>query len=85
MDDLESFSSTLQGKCVCPGKEDRLSLKAAKDGSFSVKLLYEILDGSSTSAFPFRIICSSCIPTKVGLFDWKAALGKSFNLGSTKK
>ncbi|RVX19610.1 26S proteasome regulatory subunit 8-like A [Vitis vinifera] len=56
--------------------EDRVVWNASKNGIFSVKSLYNTLDSGGAVPFPWRIIWSPCVPTKVGFFAWEASWGK---------
>ena len=47
----------------------------SKNGIFSVKSLYNTLDSSGAVPFPWRIIWSPCVPTKVGFFLLGKLLG----------
>ncbi|RVX20614.1 putative ribonuclease H protein [Vitis vinifera] len=71
-----SLLSVLQGKRLNVGMEDRVVWNASKNGSFSVKSLYNTLDSGGAVPFPWRIIWSPCVPTKVGFFAWEASWGK---------
>ena len=51
--------------------------KETKNENFSVKSLYNTLDPSSAVPFPWSIIWSPCVPTKVSFFSWEASWGKS--------
>ena len=44
--EVEEVQCLLQGKKVLPNQEDQMLLKEAIDGTFSVKLLYKMLDGT---------------------------------------
>ena len=71
LEDLENFLLTLQGKRVFLGKEDNMFLKEVKEGCFSRKFLYEVLDHTSTVLFPYRYIWNSYVPTKRFLFCFR--------------
>ena len=73
---VASLLSVLQGKRLNVGMEDRVVWNASKNGSFSVKSLYNTLDSGGAVPFPWRIIWSPCVPTKVGFFAWEASWGK---------
>ena len=59
--------------------------KETKDGIFSVKSLYSILDSRRGVQFPINIIWNPCVPTKVGFFAWEAFWGKVLTLDQLKK
>ena len=52
---------------------------------FSVKSLYSALVLIRVVQFPNNIICSPCVPTKVGFFAWEASWGKVLTLDQLKK
>ncbi|RVX06893.1 hypothetical protein CK203_015021 [Vitis vinifera] len=67
------------------GMEDRVLWNASKNGIFSVKSLYNTLDSSGAVPFPWRIIWSPCVPTKVGFFAWEASWGKVLTQDQLKR
>ncbi|RVW39045.1 putative ribonuclease H protein [Vitis vinifera] len=73
---VASLLSVLQEKRLIVGMEDRVVWNASKNGIFSVKSLYNTLDSGGAIPFPWRIIWSPCVPTKVGFFAWEASWGK---------
>ncbi|RVW77035.1 Guanine nucleotide exchange factor SPIKE 1 [Vitis vinifera] len=62
---VASLLSVLQGKRLNVGMEDSVVWNASKNGSFSVKSLYNTLDSGGAVPFPWRIIWSPCVPTKL--------------------
>ena len=81
---MERLLSTLQGKRLTVGVEDRVVWKVSKNEIFSVKSLYS-LDPSCAVPFPWSIIWSPCVPTKVGFFAWEASLGKVLTQDQLKR
>ena len=73
---VERFLSTIQGKRVFVDSEDRMLWKMTKNGEFSVKSLYGALRTRNATPFPWNIIWSPCVPSKVGFFAWEASWGK---------
>ena len=73
------------GRRLNPLLEDSLLWKETKDGIFSVKSLYSILDSRRGVQFPINIIWNPCVPTKVCLFAWEAYWGKMLTLDQLKK
>ena len=65
---------------MMPSLEDKLFLKEAKGGQFSMKLVYQSLNGYAMNPFPYRSIRNSWVPTKVGCFAWEAFWGKVLTL-----
>ena len=52
---------------------------------FFVKSLYNTLDPSCAVPFPWSIIWSPCIPTKLSFFVWEASWGKVLALDQLKR
>ncbi|RVW24664.1 putative ribonuclease H protein [Vitis vinifera] len=82
---VASLLSVLQGKRLNAGLEDRVVWNASKNGIFSVKSLYNTLDSGGAVSFPWRIIWSPCVPTKVGFFAWEASWGKVLTQDQLKR
>ena len=60
-------------------------LKEARDGNILVKLLFRVLDGPRSVAFPHRFIWNCwVVPSKVGFFAWVAAWGRILTLDMLK-
>ena len=85
MEAVVSLLSILQGKQLFVGLEDRVLWNASKNGIFSVKSLYNTLDSSGAVPFPWKIIWSPCVPTKVGFFCLGNFLGEGSNPRSTQE
>ena len=75
----------IRGRRLNPLAEDCWLWKETKDGIFSVKSLYSILDSRRGVQFPINIIWNPCVPTKVGFFAWEAFWGKVLTLDQLKK
>ena len=82
---VERLLSTLQGKRLAASLEDRVVWKVSKNGIFSVKSLYNSLNPSYAVPFPWSIIWSPCVPTKVGFFAWEASWGKVLTQDQLKR
>ncbi|WKA03436.1 hypothetical protein VitviT2T_021543 [Vitis vinifera] len=85
MEAVVSLLSILQGKRLFVGLEDRVLWNASKNEIFFVKSLYNTLDSSGSVPFPWRIIWSPCVPTKVGFFAWEASWGKVLTQDQLKR
>ncbi|RVW94296.1 putative ribonuclease H protein [Vitis vinifera] len=85
VEEVESFLLIIQGKRLNADLEDRMVWKETKDGNFSVKSCFNSLDHSSAVPFPWRIIWSSFVPSKVGFFAWEAAWGKVLTQDQLKR
>nr|CAN72177.1 hypothetical protein VITISV_012537 [Vitis vinifera] len=85
VEEVESFLLIIQGKRLNADLEDRMVWKETKDGIFSVKSCFNSLDHSSAVPFPWRIIWSSFVPSKVGFFAWEASWGKVLTQDQLKR
>ena len=83
--EVERFFNFLVSKKVLPRMDDRLSMKEAKDGSFTVKFMYKLLSGSRDATFPFKSIWNPCVTTKVGFFVWESKWGMILTLDQLKR
>ena len=94
LDQVYSLLSTIQEKMVFPEEKDKLMWNPSKDGCFSVKSLYGVLEGRREGLFPRKMIWNSCLHTKVSSFhlgslvrqsDKKILVGQDFDNGPTEK
>ena len=83
VEEVQRFLQVIQVKRVHPNQEDLMLLKETKDGRFSMKRFYGVLDHSVAVLFSHSIIWNSWIPTKVGFFYLESFLGESANLESS--
>ena len=79
---------------VSPEEKDKLMWNLSKDGCFSVKSLYGVLEGRREGLFPRKMIWNSCLHTKVSSFhlgslvrqsDKKIWWGKILTMDQLKK
>ena len=75
MEEVQSLLQAIQVKRVHSSQEDLMLLKDTKDGCFSVKWFYGVLNCSVTDLFPHGIFWNTWIPTKVGCFLLGRPLG----------
>ncbi|RVW89280.1 hypothetical protein CK203_032620 [Vitis vinifera] len=59
--------------------------KRLRNGKFFVKSLYGALETRNSVPFPWSIIWSPCVPSKVGFFAWEALWGKVLTLDQLKR
>ncbi|KAJ9680532.1 hypothetical protein PVL29_019761 [Vitis rotundifolia] len=85
VDEVESLLRIIQGKRLNAELEDRMVWNVTKNGIFSVKSCFNSLDNSSAVPFPWRIIWSPFVPTKVGFFAWEASWGKVLTQDQLKR
>ncbi|RVW54540.1 hypothetical protein CK203_071484 [Vitis vinifera] len=85
VEEMERFLSTIQGKRLNANVEDRMVWKGTKNEIFTVKSLYNSLDHCCAVPFPWRIIWSPDVPTKVGFFVWEASWGRVLTQNQLKR
>ena len=85
VEEVERFLSSIQGKRLNADVEDRMVWKETKNEIFIVKSLYNSLDHSCAVPFPWSIIWSPYVPTKVGFFCLGSFMGEGSYLRSTQK
>ena len=85
VDIVEWFLLRLQGWRVCRDEEDKLVWTRAKNGKFSVKVLYKELEPGRQMDFPTSVIWNSWVPPKVGIFAWEATWNKILTLDHTQR
>lgn len=51
-----------------------------KDGRFTIKWMYVVLDDDGGETFPSKVIWNVWAPPKVGIFAWKAVWCKVLTL-----
>ena len=73
LDEVHGFFQTIQRMRVLPRQDDILVFREAKDGRYSVKLLYRALDRLIVVLFPFCLIWNAGVPTRVSFFAWEAS------------
>ena len=76
LEEVERFLLILHIKKVLYTLEDKLFLREAKGGLFSVKFAYQYLSDLEAHPFPSNLIWNSWVPTKVGFFAWGASWGR---------
>ena len=74
---MERFLLTLQGNRLVFSLEDRAVWKETKNGNFFVKSLHSTLEPRCAVLFPWNIIWSPCVPTKVVSLLGKLCGGRS--------
>ena len=60
-------------------------MKGDKDGLFTVKANYKMLEGRNTRAVPLKMLWNSCVPPEVNFFAWEVWWGKVLTLEQLKK
>ena len=80
LEEVERFLLILHNKKVMHTLEDKLFLREAKGGLFSVKFAYRYLSNLEAHPFPSNLIWNSWVTTKVGFFVWEASWGRILTL-----
>ena len=61
LDEVENLLGRLCGERVMLDEEDRVRWLVSKDGNFSVKSLYKVLESDSSVCFPMKKIWNSWV------------------------
>ena len=80
MFDVGCLLLRLQGRRVYSDVEDQVVWTKSKDGRFSVKSLYKVLEPESQGDFPTRVIWNSMMPPRVSFFAWEVTWKKVLTL-----
>ena len=85
LEEVQGFLATVNPQSINPNLTDRFWWEKAKNGSFSVKTCFELLEGSSQQSVPIKMLCNPTVPTKVGFFAWEVWWGKILTMDQLKK
>ena len=87
MREAENFLHMIQPWKGIPSREDKLILKGRKDGNYSIKLMYEMLNRPTSLPLPFPVqfIWNPMVPLKVIFLAWDASWGKALTLDQLKR
>ena len=85
VEEVERLLLTIRGVRLIPLVEDRMLWKETSNGIFPVKSLYNDLASRRVDLFPYGMIWSPSVPTKVSFFAWEASWGKVLTLDQLKK
>ena len=69
MEEDQSFLRAVDSKSIRPRLRDRHQWRGAKDGTYSVRTCFEILESGRQQQVPIAL-------TKVGFFAWEAWWGR---------
>ena len=83
--EAQIFICIVSTKSLSPLSDDRLGWNGAKDGMFSVKSSYDLLEGGRQQLVPVKMIWNPLVPTKVGFFVWEVWWGKILTMDQLKK
>ena len=85
LEEAQRFIVTVGTKSLSQLTGDRIWWNEAKDGSFSVKSSYDVLDIGGQNLVPVKMIWNPIAPTKVGFFVWEVWWGKILTMDQLKK
>ena len=66
-------------------EKDKVRWVESKDGVFSVKSLYRVVQLVSSASFPSKIIWMSHAQPKISFFAWEASWGRVLTLDRLQK
>ena len=84
LEEVQGFLATVNPQSINPNLTDRLWWKKEKNGSFSVKTCFELLEGGSQQSVPIKMLWNPTVPTKVGFFAWEVWWGKILTMDQLK-
>ena len=85
LEEVQGFLATVSPQSSNPNLTDRLRWKKEKNGSFSVKTCFELLEGGSQQSVPIQMLWNPTVPTKVGFFAWEVWWGKILTMDQLKR
>ena len=85
MEEVQRFMITVNSKTLRFHSSDRLRWKETKDGIFTVKSSFDLLEGGIQQLVPVKMIWNSIVPTKVGVFCVGDFVGKDSDYGLAKE
>ena len=71
LEEVQGFLGTVNSQSISPNLSDRIRWKEAKNGSFSVKTWFDLLEGGRQQSVPIKMLWNPIVPTKVGFFAWE--------------
>ena len=86
LEEVNNFLTCLSRTKVQPSLEDKVRGGwKKKNGLFSVKSMFKVLDSASHGYFPVNIIWQPKIQSRMCFFAWEAAWGKASTLDQIQK
>ena len=82
---VQRFINTVNSKTLRPQSRDRLRWKETKDGIFTVKSSFDLLEGGRQQLVQVKMIWNSIVPIKVGVFVGEVWWGKILTMDQLKK
>ena len=71
MEEVQKLICIVNSKNLRPQSRGKLRWKETKDGIFTVKSSFDLLEGGRQQLVPVKMIWNSIVPTKVGFFVWE--------------
>ena len=85
LEEVQVFLGTVNSQSISPNLSDRIWWKEAKNGSFSIKTCFDLLEGVRQQSVPIKMLWNPIIPTKVGFFAWEVWWDKILTMDRLKK
>ena len=85
LEEVQGFLATVNSQSISPNLSDRIWWKKEKNGSFSVKTCFDLLEGGSQQSVPIKMLWNPIVPTKVGFFAWEVWWGNILTMDQLKK
>ena len=84
LEEVQGFLGTVNSQSISPNLSDRIWWKEAKNGSFSVKTCFDLLEGGIQQSVPIKMLWDPIVPTKVGFFAWEFWWGRILTMDQLK-
>ena len=85
LEEVQGFLATVNPQSINHNLTDRFWWKKEKNGSFSIKTCFKLLEGGSQQSVPIKMLWNPTVPTKVGFFAWEVWWGKILTMDQLKK
>ena len=76
VEEFSSFFARLYGMALRRREDDVMIWTGSKEGVFSVKSMYRLLQGGVGRSFPWRGVWRSLCPLRVSFFVWETTHGR---------
>ena len=85
IDEVQNFINLISRKKINRLETDRLLSKGDKNGIFSIKANFKLLENGNLKSIPLKVLWNGCVPPKVCFFTWEAWWGKALTIEQLKK
>ena len=75
MDEVQNFINLINCKKINQLERDRLLWKGDKNGIFSIKANFKLLEGGNLKSVPLKVLWNGCVPPKMCFFFLHGKLG----------